>query len=151
MDTGERPDSADLHARITRIDRLFADLWLLSERHAPRYGDFGLTAQQHLVLGRIVADPGITPKDLAERLGVSRGAVSQHLARLEEDGYLSRQRSPQDGRVHVLRLEARGAAYRQAVLRYERELHDAYVAKLSAADMAEIESALGKLRRVFED
>ncbi|MFJ7249410.1 MarR family winged helix-turn-helix transcriptional regulator [Kitasatospora sp. NPDC098652] len=150
MVTGERPGGADLHARSARLNQLFADLRLLSERHGPRYDEFGLTAQQHLVLGQIVADPNVTPKDLAERLGVSKGAVSQHLARLEKDGYLSRQRSPQDGRVHVFRLEARGTAYRQTVLRYERELHDAYVAKLSATDMAEIESALGKLRRVFE-
>ncbi|MEV7392589.1 helix-turn-helix domain-containing protein [Streptomyces sp. NPDC091215] len=42
------------------------------------------------VLGNIVADPNATPKKLTESLGVSKGAVSQHLAnRLEKDNYNS--------------------------------------------------------------
>ncbi|MEV7596349.1 MarR family transcriptional regulator [Kitasatospora sp. NPDC089797] len=141
--------TAELRARGARINQLFIDLWLLSERRGPHYDDFGLTAQQHIVLGRIVADPTVTPKELAEALDVSKGAVSQHLARLEKDGYFSRQRSPEDGRVHVFRLADRGIAYRQSLHRYDEELQAAYAAKLSATDMAEIETDRSTLTRLF--
>ncbi|PNE40648.1 MULTISPECIES: MarR family winged helix-turn-helix transcriptional regulator [Streptomyces] len=138
-------------ALAARINQLFVDLWAQSERRGPSYDDFGLTIQQHIVLGKIVADPNVTPKELADNLGVSKGAVSQHLARLEKDNYISRQRSPHDGRVHVFRLGERGTAYQQFLRRYDQELFETYAAKLSAADMQEIESALEKLKRVFED
>ncbi len=60
--------------------------------HRPRYDEFELTGQQHAVLGLIVADPDVTPRVLAQLLGVTKGAVSQHLMYLEREGYLSRRR-----------------------------------------------------------
>ncbi|WP_020495342.1 MarR family winged helix-turn-helix transcriptional regulator [Sciscionella marina] len=143
-------EKTDRRALAARINQLFVDLWVESERRGPRYDDFGLTVQQQLVLGKIVDDPNITSKELAEGLGVSQGAISQHLARLEKDEYISRQRSPHDGRVHVFRLEKRGTAFRRVLRRYDQKLFEAYAAKLSVSDMAEIESALEKLKRVFE-
>ncbi|GAA4535090.1 hypothetical protein GCM10023192_31160 [Amycolatopsis samaneae] len=102
-------------------------------------------------INQLIRDPDLTPKELAERIGVSKSAVSQHLTRLEQDDYLAREKSPHDGRVHVFRLRARGESYRQAMRQYEEYLADTYTSRLSPAEMEEIVASLEKLKRAFED
>ncbi|WP_031465211.1 MarR family winged helix-turn-helix transcriptional regulator [Sciscionella sediminilitoris] len=70
-------------ALAARISQLFVGPWIQPERNT-------------------------TSNEPAEGIGVAQGAISQHLARLENEKYPSGQRSPQDGRVHVFRLEKRG-------------------------------------------
>ena len=145
------PDEAEQHlaAAAVRMNDLVFELWLAVEHNGPRYDEFELTTQQQAVLGRIVADPDITPHALAETLGVTRGAISQHLTLLEREGYLSRRRSGRDGRVHVLHLEERGRQYQAMLQRYEQYVIDKYLAKLSPTEVDEIVAALEKLRNVF--
>ena len=145
------PNEAEQHVAIaaSRINALVFELWLAVERDGPRYDEFDLTGQQHAVLGRIVADPDIAPRVLAESLGVTKGAISQHLTLLEREGYISRRRSEQDGRVHVLHLEERGLEYQAMLQRYEQYSIDKYMTKLTATDVDEIVRALEKLRNAF--
>ncbi|WP_341998896.1 MarR family winged helix-turn-helix transcriptional regulator [Microbacterium sp. LWH7-1.2] len=145
------PNEAEEHLVIAaaRINALVFELWLAVERDGPRYDEFELTGQQHAVLGRIVADPDITPRALAEALGVTKGAISQHLTLLKREGYLSRRRSDRDGRVHVLHLEERGRDYQAMLQRYQQYSIDKYITKLSATDVDEIVAALEKLRNAF--
>lgn len=128
------------------INHLIVDLWLATERRGPRYDQFDLTGQQHSVLGLIVTRPDLTPGDLAHELGVTKGAISQHLAHLEQDGYIARERAEHDRRVHVLRLQKRGEAYRRTLQRSEDSLAAAYRAHLTDGDLAEIATALTKLK-----
>lgn len=132
-----------------QINQLIVDLWLATEGQAPRPEEFELTGQQHAVLELIAADSSLTPRLLADALGVSKGAISQHLAALEKGDYITRTRSEQDGRVQVLRLGTRGEGYRESMSRYERYMADTAVAKLSASELAEIVGALQKLKSAF--
>jgi len=143
-------ETADPRAAAARINQLMVDLWVATEEGQPRPEDFELTGQQHAVLELIAADPSATPRLLAESLHVSKGAISQHLAALENGGYITRERSPQDGRVQLLRLGERGEAYRASMNRYEQYTIDRYVEKLSEDDMAEIIAALQKLTSAFD-
>ncbi|MBF6245673.1 MarR family transcriptional regulator [Nocardia elegans] len=134
-----------------RINELIVDLWIATERSGPRYDEFELTAQQHAVLSLIVSQPGMTPRALSDALAVTKGAISQHLGVLEREGYISRQRSERDRRVQVLHLEKRGREYRDSLQRFERYAVDRYVATLSSSDIAEIITALTKLKSAFEE
>lgn len=137
-------------ASAARINALVLELWLAVERDGPRYdARIDLTSQQYAVLSRIVADPNITPRGLAESLQVTKGAVSQHLTYLEKEGYLSRHRSDQDGRVQILKLEKRGQEYKAMLERYEQYTVDTYLKKLSPTDIQEVVAALEKLRAAF--
>ncbi|MBO9625790.1 MAG: MarR family transcriptional regulator [Microbacterium sp.] len=142
-------DQPSARESAMQINQLIVDLWLATEGQAPRPEDFELTGQQHAVLEQIAADPSITPGLLADRLGVSKGAISQHLTALESSGHITRTRSPQDGRVQVLQLGRRGEEYRESMNRYEQYMADTAIEKLSAADLAEIVAALRKLKSAF--
>ncbi|WP_141212379.1 MarR family winged helix-turn-helix transcriptional regulator [Enemella evansiae] len=145
------PAETEARAAAARINQLILELWVETEGQGPQYADFELTGQQHAVLERIANDPEITSARLAADLGVTKGAISQHLGVLEKGGYLTRRRSERDGRVQVLELQPRGVAYRDALRRYEEFTVDRYLAKLSADDIAEIVAALTKLKSAFAE
>ncbi|MCM1011947.1 MULTISPECIES: MarR family transcriptional regulator [unclassified Brevibacterium] len=143
------PDEAEARAAAARINTLLIELWRVSEGEGPQYDDFELSAQQHAVLERIANNPEITSGELAADLGVTKGAISQHLGVLEAGGYIARRRSERDGRVQVLELQNRGRKYRDALVSYEDFLVDRYLERLSADDLTEIAAALSKLKGAF--
>lgn len=143
------PDEAEARAAAARINTLLVELWRVSEGEGPQYDDFELTAQQHTVLERIANNPETTSGELAADLGVTKGAISQHLGVLEAGGYIARRRSERDGRVQVLELQDRGRKYRDALVGYEDFLVDRYLERLSAEDLTEIAAALSKLKGAF--
>lgn len=149
---GPAVESRDLEEATLKaaaqVNQLIIDLWLATERGGPRYEQFDLTSKQHAVLGLIVARPEASPRELADALGVTKGAISQHLARLEREGYLTRRRSKRDARVQVLLLGAHGEEYRDSILEFERYTASR-LARLKPREVAEVVAALTKLRDAF--
>lgn len=144
----EGHENTQKQALAGQINQLITQMWVATERDAPRYAQFELTGQQHVILYQIVKHPQVTPKQLAEQLGVSKGAISQHLTRLEQEGYFVREKSPQDKRVAVFRLRPLGMQYQEVLRQYEQYFSDAYVRTLSLDELKEITEALNKLCRV---
>lgn len=146
------PNTKDPAARkaASRINELILELWVASDRQAPRYEGFDLTSQQHSVLAIVATNEESTPLALAEALGVSKGAISQHLGVLEKGGYIRRRKSEHDGRVTILELGPKGRKYRDVMRRYEEFAVDRYLTAFAPADIAEIIAALTKLKGAFE-
>src|SRR5215470_5033997 len=66
--------------------------------HAPTIDAFG-EGQRRLLTHLLETKNGLTADDLAERLGVSRSAVHQHLTALERDSFVAKQTlAPNGGR-----------------------------------------------------
>lgn len=68
-----------------------------------------------------VTEAGIRPTELARRVDVSKQAVGQTLARLEERGLVEYRADPTDGRAVLVRMTARGRrSARQGLAALER-------------------------------
>lgn len=57
------------------------------------------------ILGEIAQKPGIRPSELAERLKANKTNISNHLARLEREGLIHRERYGQNIQVYLARGE----------------------------------------------
>jgi DNA-binding MarR family transcriptional regulator len=68
----------------------------------------GVTVAEWVVLRALFDDDGIQPSALAERLGLSRGAISKLLGRLAAKGLVGIREDPADGRAQLVRLSASG-------------------------------------------
>lgn len=77
--------------------------------------DLGLHPGQESVLCHLWNEDGLTPSELAQRLGVQPATVSKMLSRMERSGLISGCRDATDGRITRLHLTDAGQALFQPV------------------------------------
>lgn len=135
--------------RAQEINALVKDVWLAIEREGANYAEPRLTGQQHAVLDLVVSHPKITASEIAEKLAITRGAVSQHLTVLVDRDYVKRTRSKHDGRSQVLELAQRGLDYEQSLEQFEKFAVKRYLSCLSKQDLEDVVTALEKLKSAF--
>ena len=82
---------------------------LVSHAFALKVQDVGVTVAEWVVL-RELYDARSMPSALADRLGMTRGAISKLADRLEGKGLIEREATESDGRVQILALTAEGRA-----------------------------------------
>lgn len=73
------------------------------------FADLDLTQKQVSVLWIVADGAGLSQADVGARLQMDRATTMAIVRRLETRGYLTRGRSPHDGRKHVLALTPHGA------------------------------------------
>lgn len=76
----------------------------------PRMSRFGLRPADFAVLSLLLANPGLSQKEVAHGIGVAPPNLAPVLERLEARELLLRQRSVQDGRIQHFFLTAPGKA-----------------------------------------
>jgi DNA-binding MarR family transcriptional regulator len=110
----------------------------------------GITAVQAALLHAIRTTPGIGIRELAEREGMSKPAMTTAVDRLESMGLVRRTRSSRDARRVELELTDKG----QRISRSARSRRTAWLAaRLQRLDPQELEAlgdAVAPLRRLLE-
>lgn len=96
--------SLDFLQRLWRLNHALERLSGRMERQ------FGVTAQQRVIIRCVGTYPGITAGQLAAVLNLDPGTVSASLRRLEQKKLLERRRDPADSRRVALGLTRQGRA-----------------------------------------
>ncbi len=111
-DCGTRPapmprGEVSLARRVGRMSRLIHRYY---EAKARRHGGTGDPLRgQGRVLALLKAKPETTQRELSFLLDMRQQSLSELLAKLEEKGFVTREKSQEDGRVTVVRLTDAGA------------------------------------------
>jgi DNA-binding MarR family transcriptional regulator len=122
-----------------RLARVFQKIDARSERF---FRSQELNTAQFDVLAKVGAASGMTQQELADALLVTKGNISQLLARMEHDGLIARR---QEGRTNCLSLTERGREiYRRVVPRQEALIAD-LLSPLSPDEQHELLRLLRKL------
>jgi DNA-binding MarR family transcriptional regulator len=86
----------------------------INRTYKPMLDALGITYPQYLVLSVLWERDGLTITDIATRLALEPSTITPLVKRLEQAGFLSRQRNPKDERQVTVRLSPRGRErYRQ--------------------------------------
>jgi DNA-binding MarR family transcriptional regulator len=80
----------------------------INRAYKPMLDALGLTYPQYLVLSVLWEDDGQTIGSIAERLALEPSTITPLVKRLEQAGFVDRQRSPVDERQVHVRLTAKG-------------------------------------------
>lgn len=138
----------------SRINRVINRLIFLEKRSVFQMGGLKLHPSEiHLMLV-IDEQPDLSAGEMAQRLGVSNGAVSQTLARLERKGVIKKVKDPSlKNRVTAIFTESG----RTAIRRFEEERASAsrsfaeYLAGLSEQEAVVIDGLISHMEEFLEE
>jgi MarR family transcriptional regulator, organic hydroperoxide resistance regulator len=134
-------DFLPLFTRASKLMRGAADDAM--SRHGVRVG-------QNLVLAALWDADGLTPGDVAQRLGVRTPTIVKMATRMESAGLVERRRDPKDARLVRIYLTAKGRRLRESIERELRDLEARALADVSDRELRSVEKALAKIVRNLE-
>ena len=124
-------DSLDMAGHlIRRLHQLSTQVFVQRTQAA----GFDLTPIQFAALDAIQTQPGADQATIAEMIAYDRATIGGVIERLEQKGWVKRVVSERDRRARELSLTPDGAQLLKDLLPVVRELQDAILAGLGAAD-----------------
>ncbi|MFH1841618.1 MAG: MarR family transcriptional regulator [bacterium] len=146
-------DELEHRALIAQVEGIVDKILNVEKGHSFEIEGTRLYPSEIHLLLRIAAEPGINATGLAERLGLTKGAVSQTLSRLEKKGLLLKSRDAARKNELILEFTTLG---RQTVEHFQgvqaklRQRYDSFFASLSEADREVIHRFLSHLNGIFK-
>jgi DNA-binding MarR family transcriptional regulator len=146
MKTTNRPSTLRQPAVLAwlRLARVFQKIETVSERF---FRSHGLNTAQFDVLAKVGAAGGITQRELAAALLVTKGNISQLLSKMEQDGTVTRR---QEGRANCLFLTEQGRVKFDAVVPQQEAQIAELFAPLSLDEQQQLLRLLRKLDHGIE-
>lgn len=108
--------------------------------------DLGLSRSQLELLVEIAFEGGINQQTCAERMSVTKGNIAQHITRLENDGFVQRQK---DGRTNHLYLTETGENLIARIMPVHDQRVKEILSVLSPEELSQFQSILRKFDRRF--
>lgn len=130
----------DAFALISAVSR---SLRTMVDRRLNRYG---VHAGQHVILACLWEQDGLTPGQLARRIGLETPTVTRAVQRMSAAGLVERRGDLTDGRLVRVWLTTRGKQLRRVVPRVLRDLRAEAFADLSVREQALLSQLLSKVQ-----
>ncbi len=119
----------------------------LAHASATAFARHGVHEGQQYVLRCLWRDDGLSPGEIARRLGLTTPTVTRAATRMEAAGLLRREPHPGDRRLVRLRLTDRGRELEKVIDEQAHRLTEQALATLGADERAALVRALGQIRR----
>jgi DNA-binding MarR family transcriptional regulator len=119
----------------------------LAVASATAFSRHGVHEGQQFILRCLWADDGLTPGEVARRLGLATSTVTRATARMEASGLLRREPHASDRRLVRLRLTERGRALQKVIDQEMDQLTDRALATFGAAERGDVIRALRDIQR----
>ena len=119
----------------------------LAHATAAAFAQHGVHEGQQYVLRCLWRDDGLSPGEIARRLGLATPTVTRAATRMEATGLLRREPHPSDRRLVRLRLTDRGRELEKIIDEQTNQLTERALATLGAAERESLVRALHEIRR----
>ena len=119
----------------------------LAHASAVAFAQHGVHEGQQYVLRCLWREDGLSPGEVARRLGLATPTVTRAATRMEATGLLRREPHPSDRRLVRLRLTDRGRELEKVIDEQTNQLTERALATLTAAERESLVRALHEIRR----
>jgi len=119
----------------------------LAHASAIAFSRHGVHEGQQYVLQCLWGEDGLTPGEVARRLGLATPTVTRATARMETAGLLRREPHDRDRRLVRLFLTERGRELEDVIGREMEQLSERALASLDSSERAALVRSLNRVRR----
>jgi DNA-binding MarR family transcriptional regulator len=85
---------------------------------------YGIGSGQFPLMMRLLHCDGIKQEELASSLNYDRATIARSMNRLEEIGYITRERDPDDKRAYIICLTKKGTSMENVLMKISTRLND---------------------------
>lgn len=103
---------------------------------APSHGDILVVLYQH---------KKVTMQDLAQKIGKTKATVTVLIDKLENMGFVKREKSPADSRVTYVTLAEKGIKFKPVFESISKQLNNTLYKNLSKEELAQLDGLLEKI------
>jgi MarR family transcriptional regulator, organic hydroperoxide resistance regulator len=107
---------------------------------------YGVRLGQNLVLEELWQTDGLTPGEIAARLGITGPTAVRMAQRMEDSGLVTRKRDHADGRLVRVYLTEQGRRLQQPIEADFRKLHEQSLSGISPADRKRLTKILKSIQ-----
>lgn len=139
----------DLTAMATRFRRGARVLAAAHNKQLKHFAGQGITSvadYDTIVLLRRSGPAGLQISEISESLRMTRGAVSNRIDRLEEDGLIDRTSNPRDRRSHFVSLTPKGADLAENMYKAIHAVDASFFGGLSESQIRQLAELLSIVR-----
>ncbi|WP_245705246.1 MarR family winged helix-turn-helix transcriptional regulator [Alteribacillus persepolensis] len=116
----------------------------------PLLSELQLTTRQESIMILFIRQENITMSEMAERLGISKSAVSQAMNKLEKEDLLIRSINENNRREITMRLGETGIELKRQFQAFERSIIQDYIAQLPLEDIKKVRDVIVALDRIIQ-
>ena len=109
---------------------------------------YGIGSGQFPFMMRLLHCDGIKQEELASSLSYDRATITRSMNRLEEVGYITRARDPDDKRAYIIRLTKKGRSMESVLMEISSQLNDVILCGFTEEESA---SFISMLMRAVEN
>ena len=131
-----------------QILRISNKLIFLEKKSIIKHGDLKLYPSEIHLIDVIAKGQDINASKMAARLGVTKGAVSQTLARLEKKGILNKTKDPQNKNELTVHFTPFGKNVLREQIKLRKTFHEQYAKYFSNMSEKEKEIIMGFLKKM---
>lgn len=107
--------------------------------------DLGIGPGQHMFLLSLNRSDGVKMDTLTKRLQVDKATTTRAVSKLEEFGYVRRERDPADGRAYLVYITLEGRSIIPRIRNTLKDVMDIQTSDLSEDETAELTRILRKM------
>jgi DNA-binding MarR family transcriptional regulator len=137
------PSASDLTAHLGYWLRYVSNH--VSQAFARKVEARGVTVAEWVLMRQLLEEEALAPSRLADRMGMTRGAISKLADRLIAKSMLTRSADPNDGRAQTLALTSAGRALAPSLAALADANDIEFFKHLTATERAELLRLLRKL------
>ncbi len=123
----------------------------LHRRSDAVFVEYGITADQFVLLATLARGQAMTQRELAARMPSDPSTVRAMLVLLEKQGLVTREAHPTDARARMVSLTKSGVRTYQLAFDAGQELRDQMTESLSAAETRTLLSSLQRMTASLKD
>lgn len=135
----------DSDSMLANLDKVMRQL-----RRRPQGTRHGARGTYRLL--KIISEtPGISTRELADKLDIRRASLNEKLVKLENENMIKRERDLDDQRVYVVFLEESGTDYLSQIQEIRSKKHDSINKILSLDEIQQLAYLAGKIADGLEE